>query len=181
MPSPKPEPPAKAPSAKRRHKPGPGRGKKFEPTREQRLTVEFMAGAGIPEDDMARVVINPRNNEAIGKTTLRKHFKAELDQGHIKADMTVAQRLYKNAITATPTYPGGIPVAQIFWLKTRARWRTADKVEPTPAAPQTADEMDAKETARRMAFLLAAGAAQAEHEAGAKRAHHGKKKIKITA
>ena len=41
--------------------------------------VEAMAGCGIPETDIATVV-------GIAAKTLRKHFRTELDTGHIKAN-----------------------------------------------------------------------------------------------
>jgi len=128
--------------------------------------VEFMAGAGIPEDKMCQLIRHPGPEgtpaEPISRNTLRKHFKAELDSGHTKADTLVAQGLFKNATTSTPTYPGGVPVAQIFWLKTRARWRTADKLEQQPTEPApTPEQIDEQETTRRLAFLLQRGAHEA--------------------
>lgn len=120
-----------------------------------------MAGAGIREDQMVQVITNEETGLPIDAKTLRKHFRAELDSGHTKADTLVARGLFKNATTATPTYPGGIPVAQIFWLKTRARWKPPETGVPPPAPPPTAELMDERETARRMAFLLARGATPA--------------------
>lgn len=128
--------------------------------------VEFMAGAGIPEDKMCQLIRHPQADGSpalpISKNTLLKHFRQEIDSGHAKADTLVAQGLFKNATTATPTYPGGIPVAQIFWLKTRARWRTVDKPgepsEPSEQQPLTPEQVDERETTRRLAFLLAKGA-----------------------
>ena len=115
-----------------------------------------MAGAGIREDQMVQLITNPETGQPIDAKTLRKHFRAELDSGHTKADTLVAQGLFKNATTATPTYPGGIPVAQIFWLKTRARWKPPDPAAlPPPTAPEQVDEQD---TVRRLAFLLQRGA-----------------------
>lgn len=138
-------------------------GKKFIATAEHRLTVQVMAGAGMREDQMVLVLINKETGKPIDLKTLRKHFRTELDAGHSKADSLVAQGLFKNATTATPTYPGGIPVAQIFWLKTRMRWKPPPTHEPPNAPPPvapTAEEADAQEVAKRMAFLLAAGAAE---------------------
>ena len=115
-----------------------------------------MAGAGIREDQMVQLVTNPETGLPIDAKTLRKHFRAELDSGHTKADTLVAQGLFKNATTATPAYPGGIPVAQIFWLKTRARWKPPDPAAvPPPATPEQVNEED---TVRRLAFLLQRGA-----------------------
>jgi hypothetical protein len=71
-----------------------------------------MAGYGIPEADIATVLeIDPK--------TLRKHYRSELDKGHIKATANVAENLYRKA-----TGDGRESViAAIFWLKTRAGWK----------------------------------------------------------
>lgn len=143
----------------------------FKPTAEDRKTVEFMAAAGIPEDRMVQLVVNPRTKYPIDAKTLRKHFRLELDGGHAKADTMVAQGLFKNATTPTDTYPGGIPLAQIFWLKTRARWKppedpdeslpSAQPAAPAPGSPGA--EQEDLDMIRRLAFTLARGAA-AEQE-----------------
>jgi hypothetical protein len=75
----------------------------------QRKQVETLAAYGIPEIDIARVVgIDPK--------TLRKHYRDELDLGETKANAQVAGFLFNAARSGNVT-------AQIFWLKTRARWR----------------------------------------------------------
>lgn len=71
-----------------------------------------MAGYGIPEDDIALSL-------DISAPTLRKHYRRELDLGHVKANSAVAQSLYKKALA-----DGASSVtAAIFWLKTRAGWK----------------------------------------------------------
>jgi len=134
-----------------------------------------MAGAGIPEEKMVQLVVNPATKAPIDAKTLRRHFRNELDGGHTKADTLVSQGLFKNATTPTKAFPGGIPLAQIFWLKVRTRWKPPSPVDvgaPPPADPGAAD---ARETARRMAFLLAAGAAATEKPAAAPAAKPKKK------
>jgi hypothetical protein len=75
----------------------------------QRRQVKAMAAYGIPEFDIARVVgVDPK--------TLRKHYRDELDLGETKANAQVAGYLYNAAKSGNVT-------AQIFWLKTRAKWR----------------------------------------------------------
>src|SRR5665213_4537657 len=78
----------------------------------KRRQVEAMAGYGVPEADIARVVgIDPK--------TLRKHYREELDTGQIKATAKVAESLFRKA-----TGDGAQSVtAAIFWLKTRGGWR----------------------------------------------------------
>ena len=86
------------------------RAHKPDPT--SRRQVEAMAGYGIPEADIATVLeIDPK--------TLRKHYRKELDKGHIKSTAKVAENLYRKA-----TGDGRESViAAIFWLKTRAGWK----------------------------------------------------------
>ena len=68
-----------------------------------------MAAYGIPEPDIARVAgVDPK--------TLRKHYREELDLGEAKANAQVAGFLSNAAKNGNVT-------AQIFWLKTRAKWR----------------------------------------------------------
>src|SRR5689334_20425086 len=75
----------------------------------QRRQVEAMAAYGIPEIDISRVVeVDPK--------TLRKHYREELDLGETKANAQVAGFLFNSAKNGNVT-------AQIFWLKTRAKWR----------------------------------------------------------
>src|SRR3954462_618336 len=84
----------------------------FEPSQSQRQMVEAMAGCGVPEADIAVVI-------GIAPKTLRKHFREELDTGHIKANAKGAGTLYRIA-----TGSGREAVtAAIFWLKVRAGWR----------------------------------------------------------
>ena len=79
------------------------------PDPSQRRQVEAMAAYGIPETDIARVVgIDPK--------TLRKCYRDELDLGETKANAQIAGFLFNSAKNGNVT-------AQIFWLKTRARWR----------------------------------------------------------
>jgi hypothetical protein len=85
--------------ARRGHRPDPS----------QRRQVEALAAYGIPEADISGVVrIDPK--------TLRKHYREELDLGETKANAQVAGFLFNAAKNGNVT-------AQIFWLKTRAKWR----------------------------------------------------------
>lgn len=79
------------------------------PDAAQRRQVEALAAYGIPESDISGVVgIDPK--------TLRKYYREELDLGEAKANAQVAGFLFNAAKNGNVT-------AQIFWLKTRARWR----------------------------------------------------------
>ena len=77
-----------------------------------RRQVEAMAGYGVTEADIARVL-------AIDPKTLRKHYPDELATGHIKANTRIAESLYRKALGDGPQSV----TAAIFWLKTRAHWK----------------------------------------------------------
>jgi hypothetical protein len=64
--------------------------------------------------------------------TLRKHYRKELDKGHIKATAKVAESLFRKA-----TGEGSQSVtAAIFWLKTRAGWKETVVQEQTGEVTQ---------------------------------------------
>lgn len=95
----------------------PGGRPKFKVTPEQRKTVEAMSGFGIPQDDIARHI-------GVAKKTLLKHFRKELDEGVVKANSAVAKSLWQNAVSGNVS-------AQIFWAKTRMRWRETSDLNVT--------------------------------------------------
>src|SRR3546814_12888809 len=79
-----------------------------------------MAGYGVPEAVIAMVLrIDPK--------TLRKHYRDELDTGHILANAKVAKSLFRKA---TGDHRQSVTAA-LFWLKVRPRW--------TEVPPQDAD------------------------------------------
>lgn len=83
-----------------------------EPDVTTRRQVEALAGYGVPEADIAGVI-------GIDAKTLRKHYRHELDHGHVKANAKVAENLFRKA-----TGDGREAViAAIFWMKTRAGWK----------------------------------------------------------
>ena len=129
-----------------------------KPDAARRRQVEAMAGYGVPEADIARVLhIDPK--------TLRKHYRDELDSGHVKANAKVAENLFRKA---TGDGPQSVTAA-IFWLKTRARWKETQVSELTG---RDGGPIETKETSaldlihRRIAGL----AARAEAEGGPDRA-----------
>jgi hypothetical protein len=95
-----------------------------EATREK---VRYLAGLGLPQDDIAKII-------RCAPKTLRKRFRDELDRGIAEANAMICGYLFAAAKAGNTT-------AQIFWLKTRAGWReggsagatTQDRVaEPHP-------------------------------------------------
>ncbi len=91
--------------------------KPYLPTEDARAQVEAMAGYGVPETDISRVL-------KIDAKTLRKHYRHELDTAHIRANSAVAQSLFRKAISDGPQSV----TAAIFWAKTRMGWKDPNSV-----------------------------------------------------
>jgi hypothetical protein len=97
----------------------------FKPTKDHRALVLSLVGFGIPRAEICNLIINPESGKRITQPTLRKYFKNELETGLATANAKVAQALFRQA-----TGVGNQAVtAAIFWLKSRARWRTTEAYE----------------------------------------------------
>lgn len=103
-----------------------GHGVRHEPTEESRRTVSFMKAAGIRNVDIARCL-------EIDEKTLVKHYKNELDTSLARANSDIAHSLFQQA-------KSGNVAAQIFWLKTRGRWRENGGEDDSDGAAASAVE-----------------------------------------
>jgi hypothetical protein len=93
---------------------------RFVATEALREKVRHLAGLGVPQDDIAKIV-------GCSPKTLRKRFRDELDRGAAEANAVIAGCLFAAA-------RAGNIAAMIFWMKTRAHWR-----ERPPANDPDAD------------------------------------------
>lgn len=91
-----------------------------KPTSEQRAQVEALTACGVSQAAISRII-------GVDQKTLHVHYRDELDLGLDKANAQVAGKLFRTAMGNSP----GALTAMIFWLKTRARWRTTDQVQVT--------------------------------------------------
>ncbi len=116
----------------------------FEPSDTDRRRVMMLVVCGIGRDRIAAHL-------GISKPTLYRHFADELDNGNDIANAAVAGSLYQNAVDGTVS-------AQIFWMKTIARWSDKDMGDTSfaPALETVAEEGEVsdREVARRIAFVL---------------------------
>ena len=107
-----------------------------------RRQVEAMAGYGVPEVGIARVV-------GIDAKTLRLHYREELDTGQVKASARVAESLYRRATTE-----GSQAVtAAIFWLKTRGGWRETPQGHQVAVGVRTMSEFSDEELMRMIGIV----------------------------
>lgn len=90
-----------------------GRFMPYEPTDTNRAEVKALVSFGNTQIEIAKYL-------NISDETLRIHYRRELDTAAIQANAAVARRLYQKAVEQDDLS------AQIFWLKTRGRWRTID-------------------------------------------------------
>lgn len=86
----------------------------------------MMAGFGNTEDQISQLI-------GVSLPTLRLHYRAELDLGHIKANNAVAANLFRQA---TKDDPKSVRAAE-FWLQCRAGWSI---YSPKPTGPEVAPE-----------------------------------------
>jgi hypothetical protein len=111
----------------------------FKPTASQIELVHQLAAFGLRYADICLFVKDKFGNP-ISEPTLRKNFSDEVGTGKLKANVKVAQTLYKKAIAGDTT-------CMIFWLKTQAGWKDSQRVEltgpaggPVQSVRMTADE-----------------------------------------
>ncbi len=95
----------------------------FKPTEEQRELVMQLAAFGLRHSEIG-LFIKDIKGKPISEPTIRKNFSVELATGKLKANVKVAQTLYKKAI-------GGDTTSIIFWLKSQAGWKDMQRVELT--------------------------------------------------
>jgi cell division septum initiation protein DivIVA len=86
---------------------------RHEPTEITRAEVKALASFGNTQEQICTYL-------DIDDKTLHKYYRRELDTALIQANAQVAKRLFNKAVAQDDLS------AQIFWLKTRARWRTDD-------------------------------------------------------
>lgn len=108
--------------------------KKHRPRAEQRDMVKALAGYGVPQADIARLV-------NIDPTTLRERYRDELDVGKAMANALVAQNLFqiargsgREAVTAA-----------MFWLRCQAGW---SEFTPPPSRAGREPELGKKAAAQ---------------------------------
>jgi len=89
-------------------------------TDEGRRTVIALATCGIPRTEIAKVMGIPAGR-------LVRLYQDELDLSKTKANATIADCLYQQAIKGNIT-------AQIFWLKCQAKWRETAPLDAPLAA-----------------------------------------------
>jgi hypothetical protein len=102
--------------------------KRFAVDDATRERVRYLAGLGVPQDDIAKII-------GCAPKTLRKRLRNELDRGVAEANATISGYLFAAA-------KAGNIVAIIFWLKTRAHWR--EKMAPDDPTPGTGAESNSQ-------------------------------------
>lgn len=103
-----------------------------------------MVRHGIPLEEIRRVIVNPGTGKAIGKATLARHFRQEIDTGMTKANAEVAESLFRQAVGRTRVIVDGEVVeeerapntsAAIWWTKARMGWKASAAEEDGKGGP----------------------------------------------
>ena len=115
----------------------------FVPTECHRNDVIMMATNGIKPITMAEAI-------GISYTVLKKYFRHEIAFGKMRANTKISNSLYEKALE------GNVP-AMIFWLKSQAGWREADRLELTGAnGKQLMNLTDTDKEQRMLSVLMKA-------------------------
>src|SRR6516225_8630675 len=89
----------------------------FQQTIEQRQTVEVMVGLGIPEEKIC-LLVRDRGDKPICRSTLRKHFKKELETGATKLDAKVGHFMVTTILGPDPqmaSHRSGMSGSAVGW------------------------------------------------------------------
>lgn len=126
---------AKAPARKTPPKPkAKPANAEHEPTDELRSQVEKLATLGLTRDEIATVV-------GLGRTTVGKHYKAELKAGVVKSKVAIMNSGYRMSVGAEAVYDARGRVLReevkpdrsvlIFMMKARCGLRETTRLEHT--------------------------------------------------
>ena len=111
--------------------------KPHTPDAKSRGEVSALCSYGIPHEEIA-------NYLGIDAKTLRKHYRAELDTAHIKANATVGRFLFQNASGATlkeGASHSDCVRAAMFWAKTRMNWRETGETNQAEGGSYSPDSI----------------------------------------
>jgi hypothetical protein len=132
---------------KKKHPAGPGRPKgssngdtSYKVTEEHRHQVMVGAAHGIRQDELCKII-------GISPVTLRKYYPDELKFGKTMANAKVGGALFSKAMEGNVT-------AQIFWLKSQAGYREADRLELTGANGKQLVNLTETDKEQRMLAVL---------------------------
>jgi len=111
-------------------------GPKHVPTEEMRIKVRALAGYGLPQADIARII-------GLSEVTMTKHYRREIQEGRANASAGIAQSLYRQAINGNVT-------AAIYWTKARMGWsdHAAEIYELTKTVLALREQLDTLRAAR---------------------------------
>lgn len=98
--------------------PGKKRGPKpLKPTDDQRKMVSQMAAVGIPQEQIARAIVEG----GMAVETLQKYFGEELEVSAIKANAKVAGSMYNRAINGDTAAAKWWSACRMGWKETQAK------------------------------------------------------------
>lgn len=96
------------------------------PTDATRVIVDFVASVGAPQTSIARML-------GIDKSTLRRHYAAELEGGGWAAKAQLAKNAFQIAMDRK--HPKEASAMTMFLCKTRLGWRETDRHEQVIMSP----------------------------------------------
>ncbi len=105
-----------------------GKTAPHEPTDKSRAEVAALTSFGNTQEQIAEYLY-------ISVDTLLRYYRDELDNSVVRANAKVAAKLFRKAVE------GDDIKAQIFWLKTRAKWRETDNKDDASLNDKIVDRL----------------------------------------
>ena len=102
---------------------------KFVPTPDQRDMVKLLAGRGIPQEDIRRLILNPQTGKPLSIKTLERAFATEIKTAKTELDFKVGQFIMDSILGRTPVNAKPRKDDRerarlaIFYAKTRMGWK----------------------------------------------------------
>jgi hypothetical protein len=137
--------------------------KKFVPTPYHRDMVKLLAGRGIPQEDIRRLILNPQTGKPLSIKTLERAFATEIKTAKTELDFKVGTFIMDSILGRTPVNakPQKDDWARlrlaIFYAKTRMGWKVtaANRRVPSPIDVEEARQRLKKKIARALRGLKA--------------------------
>ena len=136
---------------------------KFVPTPDQRDMVKLLAGRGIPQEDIRRLILNPQTGKPLSIKTLERAFATEIKTAKTELDFKVGTFIMDSILGRTPVNakPQKDDRARlrlaIFYAKTRMGWKVtaANRRVPSPIDVEEVRQRLKKKIARALRGLKA--------------------------
>jgi hypothetical protein len=142
--------------------------KKFVPTPDQREVVKLLAGRGIPQEHIRRLIRNPQTGKPLSIKTLERAFATEIQTAKVELKLQVGRFIMDTILGRRPVNAKPIKnervraTLAIFVAKTRLGWTVANRHQHVRDPIDAQDPRSSVQSLERLFNVLARRASKAE-------------------